>query len=594
MTRTDFQEKVAGYTAKATALKRKSTISLYGKLFFFILTVLFAWLCFKSPGIIHLTAAIASAVAYLATVAIDNIWQTEIEKLDRLKNVCQRELAALDGDFSAFNDGIDYNDATHAFSYDLDLFGRNSLFQRLDRTVTRKGSDRLAYRLTNLPLTAEEITRNREAVAELCADDDWRLNFLSNPGTDDDTGFSISRPEGRLRTFIMHPAFTTVSVMLTLACLLLALCALCPWRYFVAIFLFQLSVAILASRKTVKASFNATKSYQKYKSYFGILETIRQTAFKSPILAEAQRDLFGKETSCLKAFRRLATLLNLLDQRINGLMYILLNGLFLYDIQLIRAFLNWEKTYLPYFGHWMDCIAEIDALTSFANYAATHPHNAYGEIIKDGSDHVIQAAGMYHPFLNESAAVPNDFTLKKGNIAIVTGANMAGKSTFLRTVGVNYILACNGMPVCAGQFRFAIMSLFSSMRTTDNLSQNVSYFNAELLRLKQLLHYIKNNRLTLVILDEILKGTNSKDKLEGSKLFLKEMTKYPVSGIIATHDLELAELGIKKPETYRNYCFEIALAKEIHYTYKIQDGIAKNMNASYLLSNMLEENMKDE
>lgn len=196
---------------------------------------------------------------------------------------------------------------------------------------------------------------------------------------------------------------------------------------------------------------------------------------------------------------------------------------------------------------------------------------------------------MYHPFLSHDKAVTNDFTLKKNNVAIITGANMAGKSTFLRTLGVAYVLACNGVPVCARSFRFSIVSLFSGMRTSDDLTRDISYFKAEILRLRRLVRHVKAHSFTFIILDEILKGTNSQDKLSGSAFFLREIARYPVSAVIATHDIGLSALETEQPDVYRNYCFEIERGADIRYTYKLHRGVVRNLNASYLLSLMMHE-----
>lgn len=164
---------------------------------------------------------------------------------------------------------------------------------------------------------------------------------------------------------------------------------------------------------------------------------------------------------------------------------------------------------------------------------------------------------------------------------------MAGKSTFLRTLGINYVLGMNGMPVFADSLRISRFALFSSMRTTDDLTHGISYFNAELLRLQQLMAFCQCHPHTLIILDEILKGTNSLDKLNGSRLFLQTIQKLPVSGIIATHDLELSKMADEYPATFHNYCFEIELGTDVTYSYRITPGVARNQNATFLLNNIL-------
>jgi len=207
---------------------------------------------------------------------------------------------------------------------------------------------------------------------------------------------------------------------------------------------------------------------------------------------------------------------------------------------------------------------------------------------------LFEAKGLWHPFLG-AKAVRNDFLLADGHYYIITGANMAGKSTFLRSVGINVLLARVGLPVFAGHLRCSLFSLFTSMRTSDDLAHGISYFNAELLRLQQLLDFVRATSTaetaqpphTLIILDEILKGTNSLDKLNGSRLFLEAVSALPVTGVIATHDLELSRMAEEHSDRFHNYCFEIQLSDHITYTYRITPGVARNQNATYLLQQLL-------
>ena len=236
---------------------------------------------------------------------------------------------------------------------------------------------------------------------------------------------------------------------------------------------------------------------------------------------------------------------------------------------------------------WIAAVSHFDALVSMATFRYNEPSATEAEIIEK-DEVVYEARGLYHPFLG-AKAVRNNFTITDLHYYIITGANMAGKSTFLRSIGINYVLACNGMPVFADSLRISLFSLFSSMRTTDDLANGISYFNAELLRLQQLIEVCRLNRHTLIILDEILKGTNSLDKLNGSRLFLQSVTSLPITGIIATHDLELSKMQQEHPERFHNYCFEIRLADEITYTYRLSEGVARNQNATYLLKNILKK-----
>ena len=376
-------------------------------------------------------------------------------------------------------------------------------------------------------------------------------------------------------------------VSITAFTFLLGLTEVIAWSWFAGSVFINWGCSMCFLKKMAVMGSNLEQLHKGMVDYEEILSDLQGVSFNSSLLVSLQKDLFQGETSSLKAFRDLARILNLIDQRSNALIYLLFNGLFLYDIMLLRRILYWKEQHLDQMEQWLSDIAEFDALVSLANYAYNHPSRTVAEVLPADSDVVVEATEVYHPFLSDGQAVTNNFTLRKGNVAVVTGANMAGKSTFLRTIGLNYILACNGVPVCATSFKFMIVALFSSMRTTDNLSKDISYFHAELMRLKQLLLFVQTHPYTLIILDEILKGTNSKDKLEGSRIFLHEIIRYRVAALIATHDLELAKLEEEKGEVFQNYCFEIELSAQIKYTYRITKGVARNLNASFLLRNIL-------
>ena len=274
-----------------------------------------------------------------------------------------------------------------------------------------------------------------------------------------------------------------------------------------------------------------------------------------------------------------------MERRGNGLWMFLTDACTLNGIFLLRRLQRWDSLYINKVYGWIDAVSRMDALVSMATFRYNEPQAIDAEVA-DSDNVVFEAKGIVHPFLG-AKGVANDFAMADGHCYIVTGANMAGKSTFLRSIGTNYILAMAGMPVFAQSLRVSVFALFSSMRTSDDLAHGISYFNAELLRLRQLIDCCRKSRRTLIILDEILKGTNSLDKLNGSRMFLEAIAKLPVTGLVATHDLELSKMADEHPDRIANYCFEIKMANEITYTYKIAPGVARNQNASFLLKNSL-------
>lgn len=577
--------------------KKKSQYLLSLKLISFILTAAFIYGACTQPATgLFIVAAVLAAAVYVYALITDGRCVREMEHMDAVIQACRNELGALKGDFTPFDDGARYANPEHEFTYDLDVFGRDSLFQRINRTRTEGGSDRLARKLSVLETDAETIRSNQQAVSDLCGRFDWRLHFMAGPKVQSRFAQMCRELENEGKTAEKHSAGQKIKdplPYLTSAVTLLSLIGyICDWWpsvWFGLLFFLQLGFSIARGRKVQHSILATDKLQREFKGYLGILQEIRKEEFQDDALCRIQNVLFHRQENSIRAFRELTRLQNLFDQRGNALMYVVLNGLFLYDLQLHRRFSRWICRYAPLVDSWVDAVSELDALISLARFSADTPQSCTPQILPEDSTTVICATDTYHPFLAQKHPVANSFEIDRRRIAIITGANMAGKSTFLRTIGVNYILATTGATVCAREFRFSIVSLFSSMRTADNLSRDISYFHAELLRLKQLLRHVRAHRYTLIILDEILKGTNSKDKLQGSILFLNEISQYNVSALIATHDLELARLEDENSTLYQNYCFEIELAHDIRYTYRIRKGVARNLNASFLLQDILRE-----
>lgn len=587
MTEKIYLDKIESYKKVESSLKSRSRIYLLGKIVSFTLIVIFGWLAIQNYSIIYIFNVFIFACSYLFSYIADEKCMAKIESCRAMQRVCSNEIKYLDGDFSPFDNGENFINPNHEFSYDLDIFGTSSLYNRINRTVTQEGSNRLAGKLSTVCNDKAEILRNQEAVAELAEMPDFRITLISNPYIKSNLALlsGLIDKEG-YKNILIRTGLPYIISGITLLSLISTIFGILPAGTFVFMFILQLIFTAVVNKVSLKTGSQTEQLHKEFGGYMRILSAISKTEFKSAKLQLLKQDLFSGDSNSLESFRKLARIINLFDQRGNAVMYILLNGLFLFDILVVKMFVRWGEKYLPHVHQWIDGIAEIDALTSLATYAFNNPQNKYGEILDDDSEYVFDAVNVSHPFIPHDKAVPNSFSLKKRNVAIVTGANMAGKSTFLRTVGITYILASNGAPVCAESFRFSLVTLFSSMRTTDDLSSDISYFNAELLRLKKLIHHVKANRFTLIILDEILKGTNSQDKLKGSIMFLEEISKFNMSAVIATHDLELAKLEEKSP-IYSNYRFEIELSGDIKYTYKIQKGVAQNLNATFLLSNIL-------
>lgn len=579
---TEKERQLAGDIAQ---LKQKSRLFVAGQIVFFLLFLTFLVLyTLVSWGALPLVLSAVSLALYALVRLMDVKNDEQVHRFSNLRKVYLHELSYLKGDFSCFDDGEQYMDAHHSFTFDLDVFGKDSLFQRINRTVTTGGSDWLAAQLSSV----DNRSARADAVDELATMEPWRATFMAL-GADGRIDSALIRRALQEIKSLQIPTFAAKRWTFVLAWLLIiglfaaVVASVAGWvsaqlplwwgiLHFFGVF-FVSSGACKVISKVVD------KLHAQLQVYVQLIRQVSETtAFATPQNAAIVNVLQGARQS----FDQLNDILNGLDRRGNILGLFLMDALFLSDYFLVRRFLRWQRQYLGQVPVWIDAISEIDGLVSMATFRYNEPQAGRAEVVAS-EEMVYEAVGLYHPFLG-AKAVRNDFTLQHRHYYIITGANMAGKSTFLRALGINYILAMNGMPVFATSLRVSAYSLFSSMRTTDDLAHGISYFNAELLRLKQLLTACQHNSQTLIILDEILKGTNSADKLNGSRLFLQAVSALPVTGVIATHDLELSKM---EGERFHNYCFEIALGQDVTYSYKITPGIARNQNATFLLREIL-------
>lgn len=592
-----------------TMLKHRNRGFILGEIITFIAFIAFmAAYTAVDGGMWTLFVAAFMLLLYVAIRRFDVVNSRRIEWLEALHGVYERELRYLSGNYKCFDDGARYADPSHPFTFDMDVFGRESLYNRVCRTLTTGGSDCLARSLSGDPFDGKPISRQliderREAIDELAAMPGWRVRFLASgaAGRIDTDAIVASlqsvRAMNMSRAALSVPviALATLSMAGFYASILLSVFDLLPssvpslWGV-----LQFFTVLMLCSGPLRKISREVNSLHDRMKHYVNIIrhadnlrngeqssDRNRSSSLQS---AELQR-LVGRLDGAMDSFHETEQILKSLDRRGNILGLIIFDMFLLSDYFLLRRFLKWQGKYLDSVGPWVDAVSRIDALVSMATFRYNEPE-AGSAVIADGDEVVYEARGLYHPFLGRKA-VKNDFSIVNGNYYIVTGANMAGKSTFLRSLGINYILAMNGMPVFADSLRVSVFALFTSMRTTDDLTRGISYFNAELLRLRQLIDFCPAHKNTLIILDEILKGTNSADKLNGSRLFLEYISGRNVTGVIATHDLELSRMSDEHAGRFHNYCFEIELGTDVTYSYKITPGVARNQNATFLLKELL-------
>lgn len=498
----------------------------------------------------------------------------------------QLEIDVLNGHFELLPEGTEFTNSTHYYSYDIDLFGNGSFFQYINRTATTNGKKLLASLLTSNSITF--IEEKQKALKELSEKVHWRQHFTSlallvSSTTQESSVITkwLTSYESKLASSLKWVSvfFSTISIIL----ITLFVFNTIPFSVVLIWFFIGLTISAFHIKKTQHIYTSSSKAKDTFKQYYLLLEQIEKETFNSVLLKENQQKIATKTKKASVIFKEFSKILNTFDQRNNIVIAIIGNGLFLWDITLAIRVEKWILSYKETTDAWFNVVNFFDAYNSFANFVFNHPTFTFPTLQKENNGVIAQNLG--HPLLKPSKRVDNDFTISKGQFFIITGANMAGKSTFLRTVSLSLVMANCGLPVCATNYQYTPIKLITSMRTSDSLTEDESYFYSELKRLKFIVDTIETDRY-FIILDEILKGTNSKDKASGSRKFVEKLTRSKSTGIIATHDVSLCELAKEYPQIL-NYYFDAEIVNnELFFDYTIKSGTCKNMNASFLLKKM--------
>lgn len=592
-----YKKRITELVQTISSLRAKSRIFVMAEVLSFAVSIGFVVL-FTVLDDASWTLGVALCVLFLYFYIrnLDTKNDRKIADASALKLVYEKEVAYQTGDYTKFDAGERYLQPTHPFTFDLDVFGQGSLFQRINRTISSGGSDYLAESLSgkweSLP-TAEllkHIEQRVEAIGELAGNEPFLSQFKAQGAEKPIDTAAVKEAFGSIHALQIPSYFGNPTFRILIYANLVGfyLSIFLSIGNFVPAFLplwwgiFNFFLATFCTHKYIKLVNEAiSKLKDQVRGYVNMASLIEEQSFTAAHLCELKANLSG----AMASFGQLERILQKIDNRSNEIGIVLFNCFGLLDITIVRHFLRWQRTYEPITDQWIGASSVFDALVSMATFRLNEDEAQEATII-DSSGVSYKARSIYHPFLGEKA-VRNNFDIQNHEYYIITGANMAGKSTFLRTLGVNYILAMNGLPVFAEEMHVSVFRLFTNMRTTDDLTHGISYFNAELLRLKQLIASLDPNVPSLIILDEILKGTNSLDKLNGSRLFLEYISERNVTGVIATHDLELSKLEDENPQRFHNYSFEIELGTDVTYTYKIGRGVARNQNATFLLKQIL-------
>ena len=583
-----YKSEKQNFEQELSSLKKKLATSSTLRLFVFLSIVAGIYFFFGNGKLI-LAVLLIGIPLFLYLVSKHSDLQEKRDLVKKLIQINKTEIAALNGNYFSLDEGKDFLDPSHFYSYDIDLFGRGSFFQYCNRTVTKDGKKELANILTKNEVI--NITSKQDGIKELSKKPKWRQYFsalaslvkVQYPSKDIINWIHNYKPVFPKYASFLPNLFSIISLII----IILVSFDLVAGQLLVVWFFIGLGVSGVFFKRINILYTDSSKAKDTFKQYHKLLNEIENCDFSSDILIQNQRSIQTESQKASVIFAKFSKILDALDQRNNLVIAILGNAFLLRDLQQVNKIEKWIELYTDKVEIWFEVISFFDAENSLANVTFNHPEFSFPKINSDNK--IITAKNLGHPLLKVSQRIDNNFTIDNQQFFIITGANMAGKSTFLRTVSLSIVMANIGLPVCAESFEYTPIKLITSMRTSDSLADDESYFFSELKRLKFIVDKINpalSGEKYFIILDEILKGTNSTDKAIGSKKFVQKLVTSKSTGIIATHDLSLCEIENDLTQIMNYYFDAEIIDNELFFDYKLKNGICKNMNASFLLKKM--------
>ena len=588
---TFYQKQLKIYKESTVALKKRLLLLSTARLIVFVVTALCFYILAPKWQLVGFSAIIG-AILFIILLSKYASIKRKRELHSAHVKINEEELKIADRNFHHRDTGAPFQSPTHFYSLDIDLFGTGSFFQYLNRTVTPEGQNQLAEILKSNDI--KNITRRQEAIKELSEKPKWIQNYAAKASL-----VKIETPAQQIVNWLKNHQRFIPKLMrwfpflfsgISISLLLLAILKVLPIDYFGYWLFVGLIVTGSFLKKINILSANCDKAKDTFKQYAELLLQIENETFTSEFLIEKQKLIQTNNKKASSIFSEFSKHLDALDNRNNLIGAIFGNGYLLLDLKNTYKIEQWISDYGSQVEDWFEVISFFDAFNSLGTYAYNHPGHSFPQILESNAQlsknsYLINAIQLGHPLLDSSKRINSDVVIKNQQFFIVTGANMAGKSTFLRTVSLHIVMANVGLPVCAASSVYRPIKLITSMRTTDSLTDESSYFFSELTRLKFIVEAIEKDSY-FIILDEILKGTNSTDKAIGSKKFVEKLVAGNATGIIATHDLSLCSIS-EELEDVANYYFDAEIVNdELYFDYKFKKGICQNMNASFLLKKM--------
>lgn len=513
----------------------------------------------------------------------DNILCTQ-----NLININKKELLALEGQYNQFESGAGFQPKDHYYANDMDLFGPASVFQYINRTSSQMGAAELSSWLLK-PASLPEILQRQEAIKELKEKNIWRQELqqiLQVTEIKNETRKRLNNWVVEPTQFIQFKPWAWLRYLLPALMLIisgLVIYDVLSMSFFYGSLLVMAIIAYQLNKVISPIHNQLGKIVDELEALSGGIRTIEKEDFKSELLAKIKNTLGQKKGLASDKINALKKILDRLDLRYNLVLSFPLNVFLLWNLQQVLDLEKWKLAQRHEVNNWFEILKTVEALQSLATLHYNHPNWVF-PIFKE-QHFSIAATELAHPLIKAEKRVSNFINIDNaGEVMLVTGSNMAGKSTYLRSVGVNVILAMTGAPVCANKFELSPVQLMSSMRIADNLEESTSTFYAELKKLQIIIEKVNADEKVFILLDEILRGTNSHDRHTGSEALIKQLIKKNAAAILATHDLELANMKEQYPQHILNYHFDVQVSNdELYFDYSLKPGICKSMNASILM-----------
>lgn len=585
-----FSHRRQAFAARKKRLERQSNRLSNLRLLFFLAAVLATVLAFLYAD--RIWGYISLSLALLLFIALLLLHDKIIKRADyysRMSEINQQYLQRITGDWAGFPDnGKEYQNLRHRYSNDLDIFGQASLFQWINTTNTYHGREYLRKLLESPDHDRESIIKRQNAIQELASNLElcqalqcagiYSRDYMKNP----EKLFAYAEDRKRLFSRKNYEYIFYILPLITLSAMLISYF----WHsfsWYIPLGLITIQIIInFCTSKQVNLVLAAIYAYKtKVGIYQRLLELLEKQAFVDDYLLELKAAFFSDALAASKQIKGLDTIAGAVALKYNPIIYFIVNSLFFWDFHCVFALERWKARSGPSLRIWVNNVGIYEALASMAMVSQLNPDWCFPKF--DQGKLFLAAKEMGHPLLTSRQRVNNDLKIEK-QIAVITGSNMSGKTTLLRTIGVNLVLAYAGAPVCARKFNCSIMEIYTSMRISDDLNSGISTFYAELLRIKMIIDFSKNKQRMIFLIDEVFRGTNSRDRVSGARNVLLNLNKDWIIGLISTHDYELCELENDKSGRIVNYHFiESYTDDEIRFDYHLKPGACKISNAKYLM-----------